>query len=113
MSEYARIGEGWVFWQKYGNQLHAVDASLVAPVLQSLAASTGPKWLSDINAYRCRIDGKEFEIVFDMQDDESGMADVIVFRTEGDDKNELGTISVQLPCEDWAALQEQLKELLE
>lgn len=113
MSEYARIGEGWVFWRKYGNEIQAVDASLVTPVLESLGASIiGPKWLSEINAYRCGLGGEEFEIVFDLPDEVSNIVEIIVSRGWDYEKTEVGHISVQLPCEDWAGLQEQLRGLL-
>lgn len=113
MSEYARIGEGWVFWRKYGNEIEAVDASLVTPVLESLGASIiGPKWLSDINTYRCGLDGEEFEIVFDLPDEVCNAVEIIVSRGRDYEKTQVGRIPVQLPCEDWPPLQEQLRGLL-
>lgn len=114
MSEYARIGEGWVFWQKYGTEIQALDASLVTPVLQSLGASIiRPKWLSDINAYRCGLGGEEFDIVFDLPDEVSNIVEIIVSRRRNYEKTEVGHICVHLPCDNWAALQEQLRTLLE
>lgn len=114
MGEYARIGEGWVFWRKYGTHLHAVDASLVRPALDSLGASTvGTKWLEDSNFFRCRMDGREFQILLDLPDDESGIVEVNVLRVNDHEKTVLGTVCVQVPCEDYTTSREQLQALLQ
>ena len=113
MSEYLRVGESWVFWRKYGAEINAVDESLVTPVLNALGGSViGPKWLSDGNFYRCSINGKEFEFVFDMRDDESSIVEVDLFRLEGGQRSAVAKIPVQIPCEDWVPLQKHLEVLL-
>lgn len=112
MGEYARINEGFAYWHRYATEMQAVDASLVTPVLESLGASIGCKWLSDSNACRCRIQGKELEIVCDVRDEVSGIVEVTVNRLQGDRRTKVGDLFVQLPCENWGAPQEQLRALL-
>lgn len=113
MGEYTRINEGFAYWQKYGKEMQVVDASLVTPALTAREASVACKWLADSNTCRCRVQGKDLELVCDVRDEASGVVDVTVFRLQGvAARTKVGAVSVQLPCANWAPLQAQLQALL-